>query len=260
MKFIVIFTAMAIMFFAGDIKAQTIRVDTTRHEQGSTEVIVFSRDASRTKLSKAEKANNIVKIGLTTWVSGVIPFYYERKIFPWLSVQGGVGLTTRDFVADVINIIFVDEPNYSPYYTYNERKALVGYYLSFQPKFYVKKEALGSFWLSPMIEFKRYNFKANEVDEFNSNLNTGGPSYLPNTYMMEHRNAVDFTLNLGWQWMFDPLIVEFSMGAGFRRFWEQRLDIQSVSYSTGQIYVNEARYYGNFRPELNLSLNFGGFF
>ena len=93
--------------------------------------------------------------------------------------------------------------------------------------------------------------------------NYEGPVYLPNSYMNEYRNAVDFTVNVGYQKLFNPLVVEFYSGIGFRRFWEVRSDIETgtVNSTTGSSnYANLVRNYNGYRPEFNLALNFGGFF
>ena len=134
----------------------------------------------------------------------------------------------------------------------------MGVYASIQPKFYIHSNAIEGFWLGPILEFKRFNYKANVADVNASS--SDAPTYLPNTYQHEYRNALDFTFNVGWQFKFSPLILEYSMGAGFRRFWEQRSDVEYTYGSGPPYYTNGFRTYGGFRPELNMELNFGGFF
>ena len=216
-----------------------------------------SKKTTRQKGNGEEQ--NILKIGALYFVSGNIPLYYERKIMPWLSIQAGIGLTSRDFVADVVNW-YLDNINQdeglNPYYQYKERKPLVGVYASLQPKFYVIDPALAGFWISPMVEFKQYNFKANLSD-----VNSSSNAYLPNTYQHEHRNVIDFTINTGYQWMFNVMTLEASTGLGFRRFWEQRIDVEYAGTNGGAPYTtNGVRNFKGYRFEYNISLNFGGFF
>jgi len=261
MKIKLFTTYLCCTLIYGFSHAQTIHVDTTRHDKGTTEVIVFSSDKNKCRnvsgfgSTKTGHDNNIVKVGLLYWVNGVIPVYYERKLTPWLTVQGGVGLTTRDFIADLMNeIIYTagDGSSYNTYYSYQHRKALVGYYLSAQPKFYLNNDAMDGFYISPWLEFKHYAFKANMVDPTQPDL-----VYLNNAYQNEHRNCLDFTINCGWQWMYNPLTIEFNLGAGFRRYWESRLDIEQGN--TGY-YTNGLNTFNGYRPEFNIDFNFGGFF
>jgi uncharacterized protein DUF3575 len=265
MKIKSIFYVIVLLLLTNGLSAQIIRVDTSKMGRGTNEVVIFSKDAgsSTTGIHGPGHDNNVIKLGILNVPSGNIPLYYERKMLPWLGLQGGVGLTTRDFVADVVNILFTNgQDNYNYYYQYTERKPLVGYYLSAQPKFYFNGDATDGFWLSPMLEFKRFNFKANMVAE--NAAATNEQSYLPNTFFSEHRNDLDFTVNIGWQWLLDNKVaIEYSMGAGFRRFWEHRLEVEGVATINSYNYSsfsNNTRDYNGWRPEFNLCLNVGGFF
>ena len=206
--------------------------------------------------TKWETRNNVIKGGLLYWLSGVEPVYYERKITPWFTIQGGIGLTSRDFMADLTNLwIYAlnDGVSANNYADYHERKVVVSIYSSLQPKFYTNITAMNGFYISPKVEFKRYNYKANLVDP-----NQTGLFYLPNQYYKEHFTVVDFTANVGWQWMFDPLTLELNLGAGVRKYWQNRLDIEEDN-TTG-LYTNGVNNFNGIRPTFNIELNLGGFF
>jgi hypothetical protein len=259
-----IFYVIVLVFLANVLSAQVIRVDSSKMGRGTNEVVIFSKDGGSGSSGSAPswKEDNVVKLGLLNVASGNIPIYYERRLLPLLSVQAGVGVTVRDFAADVVNMIFTNgEPPYNPYYQYAERKPKVGYYMSIQPKVYTSSDAMDGFWVSPMLEFKRFNFKANMVDQ--TAISSGdGPVYLTNSFQSEFRNDLDFTLNIGWQWLLDNKVaVEYSMGAGFRRFWEERQNIgDGYNNGYGQSYVNSTRYFNGWRPDFNFCLSVGGFF
>ena len=263
------YIALAVFLFVIRISfAQSFMIDSAGNKVPVPKTYVHSKPPEEADIQKPKPANNIniVKGGLFYFASGCLPVFYERKVLPWLSIEAGLGLTTRDFMADGVNAyisILAGNQGMNPYYQYSERKSLPGIYISAQPKFYVHNDALEGFWFGPVLEFKRFDYKANLVNvNALANLD-GNPIYLPNSYQNEYRNAVDFTFNVGWQWFYNHhLTLEYLMGAGFRRFWEQRSDIEATqSYSSGPPYfTNGVRVYGGYRPEINVELNFGGFF
>jgi hypothetical protein len=260
-------TPIIFILVANVSNGQTYMIDSTGKKVMVKQTIVHSRPPESEEIpqNKPHQDFNTMKAGLLYFVSGCIPVYYERKVLPWLSVQGGIGLTTRDFVADVVNIVLegynVNE-GLNPYYRYNERKSLVGVYASLQPKFYIHNNALDGFWFGPTFEFKQYNYKANLADVNSLPDDYGNPVYLSNKFQREYRNAVDATFNVGWQFKYNRLCLEYSMGVGFRRFWEKRSDVESYSTATGiaPYFTNGVRTYSGYRPEINMALSFGGFF
>lgn len=217
---------------------------------------------------------NAVKAGLTSWITGVIPFYYERRVTPWLGLQFGLGLTTRDFTADVVNDLifsFSNNPErYNNYGFYGQegRKSSVGAYVSFQPKFYPKSRALRGFYVSPLVEYKRFDFVAQYPDPTPTSNDQDPPGYLTTT-MPEYRNTVDFTVNVGRQWLFPTKVsLELMGGVGFRKVWEQRRVVTQNDaniynpngYSQyDYIYTAAPQWFTYFRPELNFSLIIGGY-
>jgi hypothetical protein len=208
---------------------------------------------------------NVVKMGLTRWLSGVIPFYYERRVAPFVSLQFGLGLTTRDFIYDGITELSYalgSTPgvynNYGFYQTQG-RKASVGVYASFQPKFYPKSRALTNFFVSPMVEFKRFDYKAQLANNLSINGNDE-PTYQSN-YMWEYRNCVDFTVNVGRQWFLNSGVsLELRGGVGFQKIWEFRRNILQTNPGGNSGYYNSTINFSYYRPEFNLDLNIGGFF
>jgi len=222
--------------------------------------------------TEAKPQANVVKTSLTSWLSGCIPVYYERRVTPWLGLQGGLGITTRDFMAnlrDDIYYIYSTNPvaynNYA-FYSTQGRKTALGVYVSFQPKFYPRKNALGGFFVSPMLEYKRFDYTAEYTDQ-SITSDESQPTYVAKT-MPEYRNTVDFTVNVGWQWLFQSKVsLELMMGAGFRKLWEQRRVINQTNvynpvsgYNDGYIYTTNALWSTSYRPEFNLTLNIGGYF
>jgi hypothetical protein len=267
MKTMYLTAVMAFCLFVNGLYAQSYMIDSAGNKVPVVHPIVHSKPPETEDIRKPVRVanDNVLKLGLLYWVSGCIPIYYERKITPWLSLEGGLGLTTRDFVADVVNIYLNginDNEGLNPYYQYHARKSEVGVYASLQPKFYIRNNAIEGFWFGPMLEFKRFDYKAGIANVNSQGDANGNPIYL-NTYQPEHRNAVDFTFNVGWQFKYrSNLALEYSMGAGFRRFWEQRSDVEYASGLTSgpPYFSNGIRDYNGYRPEFNMALSFGGFF
>jgi len=262
-----VFALVMILLAAGVLHAQTYMIDSTGKQVKVNRPVVHSKPPEEMDLPKPKVVhdNNVLKGGLLYFVSGCIPVYYERRVLPWLSIEAGVGLTTRDFIADGANIVINgnnDNEGLNPYYRYNARKPLVGEYASIQPKFYIRNNAMEGFWLGPVIEFKRFNYKANLAAVNTLPDDNGNPVYMPNVYQKEYRNALDFTFNVGWQFKYNTLCLEYLMGAGFRRFWEQRSDVENAGGLTPgpPYFTNGLRTYNGYRPEFNMELNFGGFF
>lgn len=220
---------------------------------------------------------NVIKFSLMSWLSGCIPFYYERRVTPWLGLQFGLGLTTRDFIADLTTVAIDglrddQVPNYNNYglYTNVGRKSSVGAYVSFQPKFYPGQKALSGFFVSPMVEFKRFDYKAQYTDP-TVVLDNSYDDYPQLTYtsqtLAEYRNTVDFTVNVGRQWLLQSNVsLELMGGVGFRKIWEQRRYInQEPVYNpstgnNGDVYITSTQFSTFFRPEFNLSFIIGGCF
>jgi hypothetical protein len=214
---------------------------------------------------------NVIKFSMLSWISGCIPFYYERRVTPWMSLQFGLGLTTRDFIADGVTYI-VDglgsaPQNYNNYAFYGSqgRKSSIGAYASFQPKFYPGRRALAGFYVSPMVEFKRFDFTAENVDP-TAVSDDEQPVYL-SSKIKEYRNAVDFTVNIGRQWLLPSKVsLEIMGGVGFRKLWEQRRFItESDAYNpatgySGYSFTNTTTWSNTYRPEFNLSFIIGGYF
>lgn len=154
MRKIFFITLTLVLCFSQELKAQS---------NSSTTVITFDDDKTTTTTSKSSPTpkkkrvfpKNNIKVGLFGPAYGQIPFYYERYIADFFTIQGGVGITTRDFMGDAYSVIrfgIKDKYNSSTsswtgpneydmsepfvgFESYRHRKAGVGFCFSISPRF-----------------------------------------------------------------------------------------------------------------------------
>ena len=71
----------------------------------SSTVIIFSQSTKPTKvtdkLHKKAGEDNIIKIAPLGFISGTFPVYYERAFTDYFSLQGGIGLTNRNYYREL---------------------------------------------------------------------------------------------------------------------------------------------------------------
>lgn len=218
-----------------------------------------------------------VSVGLLSWFNGYVPFYYERALFDMLSLQAGVGLTTRSFGGDLgfaMEEFGQTSSNYNgenmydvtdDYTHYQFRNAKPGLYLSFAPKIYYDNEVMDGFWLSPMIEYKNFRYDAQKADETAAVVyNTDDDRLIPHSteVMKEHVNCLDLSLNWGASYeMRNHVTIGWSTGLGVRTAQGERLDIGVYDDRAGVAhYVNKIAPYEKTKPFFSFNLIIGGWF
>ncbi|MDB5227572.1 MAG: hypothetical protein JWN78_1765 [Bacteroidota bacterium] len=247
-----------------------------------TTVIIFDDDGNHgyvttTPNGKKEKKKrsfpkNNAKVGLFGPAYGEVQFYYERYLTNWLTVQGGLGLATRDFVGELYmngglfrssNIQTssnwngpdeYDAPD--EYSSYQFRKAGVGICASIAPRFYVAGDAddFDGFYLSPVFEYAIRNYKVQKV-------NASG-NRLPNDKMKEKVNSIYFFLTMGWQNNFEPIVLDWSLSVGLWKYKANRLDIGYTQdpVTSDIVYGNKEVTFSRLRPYFRMNLDLGGVF
>jgi len=170
---------------------------------------------------------NTIKIAPLGFISGIFPVYYERVINDFFTVQGGVGITSRNYIRNTFQSIDDNSitPNY-PWGTNNgsiydlsdaalnigPRKANLGFLLSVQPRIYFESDAPEESFMGISYDFYRYNFS---IPGMVYNPTAGEYQYL-GAAKKEHENISDAMVWFGYQNVMDRISIEYSAGLGIR--------------------------------------------
>src|SRR4051812_41444814 len=88
-------------------------------ETRAQKVITFDSKSSSSSTSHHHSskhrtlAKNSLSVGLISWFNGYTPLYYERAVTDFMSIQAGIGVTTRSFGND-LGVIVSGEGTTSP--------------------------------------------------------------------------------------------------------------------------------------------------
>jgi len=193
-------------------------------QKDTTIIVNLPNKKYNNKHKKATGEENTIKIAPLGFTSGIFPVYYERVINDFFSVQGGIGITSRNYIRNAFQSIEPITPTYPWSNTYSltdqadnaldigNRKPNLGFLLSFQPRIYFNSEAPDESFMSISYDFYRYNFSIPGI-VYNSNLNeykhTGSNK-------KEHENISDLMVGFGYQDVYDRLSIEYSTSIGIR--------------------------------------------
>ncbi len=201
-------------------------------------VIIFNSGTSSVPKKSYSEGNNIVKIDPLGFVFGKIPVSYERRISDLFSAQLSVGLTSKNYLREVWetgsmepgqpgSVIYDDAhlpQNYvdqtDPLYSFDHRKADLGYMVNIQPRIYLSEEALEGSFFGLGFNLLRYNFSTPGL------TNTSSESMFTGPTQKEYENIKDVIVYYGYQRLYDRLSLEYSMGLGIRK-------VDGVKYIAG---------------------------
>lgn len=233
------------------------------------EITFESRNTNSSSHHKHHKlSQNSITIGVASWFNGYIPIYYERALNDVLSIQGGIGVTTRSFGNDLGYIVSGDEGKNSPnfayypnsdiddsYEHYKYRHVVPSLYLSIAPKIYYDDDVMDGKYISLMCEMKQFRYRAQKVDEHLMPGLYADPTddrLLPHTsqYQDEKVNCLDFTVNVGGHLQTRKnVVIGWSTGVGIRIASSERLDIGIVRdgvnpdhYTNGVVDYNKTKF------------------
>ena len=269
--FITIF--LNIIFLVAAAENQSVKSDSS-----NTTVVVFE-DSKSTAVAKNKKgkiirvfAKNNIKIGLFGPIYGQVPFYYERYIADWFTIQVGVGIATRDFLGDLYSRISFgtrkkyrndittwtaeDEYDVPDTYTdYQFRRSSIGMSASIAPRFYPVSNAFDGLYISPVIEYSIRNYKVQKVDEDGNRIE--------DDKQKERTNTLLFCIQVGSQYDFEPITLDWSFSVGIAKNNYLRQDIGYRFDEMGNnFYGNREIKYSRLNPyfklNLDLGLTFGG--
>jgi hypothetical protein len=202
--------------------------DTARRE---TTVIFFGSEREAEK-SNSKYDANAVKLGIFEMIQGMYGLSYERELSDIFTVQGGLGLTGRNWTyglmgadglgpgaEDQKSTYFGDNDYTDEDYDYRSRKAKMGYYVTVMPKFYYADEdGMDGSYLALNFQHRRYNYEAfgtvNSYAEFTSGNN-----------IKEFENQTILSLAWGSQNLNDKTAIDYHIAAGIRSINGERRDL-----------------------------------
>ncbi len=232
----------------------------------SSTVIIFNHsDGSVTQNKSKPNYNkhiqqgetNIIKIAPLGFITGVIPFYYEREFSDYLSVQGGVGFTTRNYGREVTqsdnnkldfyNNTLNTQDIAPAYYKFDNRTPELGFMFSLQPRVYFNSDGLDGGFFGISYNSSRFNFSSNVVNGYNGTTASFGSDK-----HKEYENIQDIFVVFGHQALYDKLTLEYTAEAGFRNVNGSKYVAYPISsgggnytiqdgtkdYSTSNLYFN----------------------
>jgi len=243
--------------------------------------------SGRKKKAEKEVRKNSLTVGLVSAINGYTPFYYERALLDFLSIQVGAGITYRSFGNDLGQMLWNDGKNSEfvensqsgfrnvtdQYFHYKYRKASMGTYFSVAPKIYFSNDAMDGFYLAPVLEWKLYRYKAQLANETKTTADAGNSfdtwtlenddRNIPHTgnTMDEKMSCLDISLNVGGHYQrASRLTIGWSIGLGLRKMKSERLDIYTISDGSNDYFRNTLRSYDMMKPVITANLIIGGCF
>lgn len=200
------------------------------------------------KHKKSVGEDNTIKIAPLGFVSGTFPIYFERVISDFFTVQGGLGITSRNYIRNAFQTVsdnFI-EPAYpwsqnslndqaDAALDFGNRKSSLGFLFSVQPRIYFESDAPDGSYMSVSYDFYRYNFTIPGIIDINAADNT-----IPHQYnyqhagkqKKEHENISDLMVWFGYQDVYDRISIDYSTGLGIRNVKGSKYYF-AEDYSTG---------------------------
>jgi hypothetical protein len=233
-----------------------------------------STDKSSSKYHKGSHAGegkNSLTLGVISWFNGYVPVYYERSLLSMLSIQGGIGITTRNFGGDFGTLLESDEESLhfdhsqdipDDYTHYKFRNTQPGLYLSLSPRVYYDDDIMDGNYIAPLFSYRLNRYSAQMADE------TVEAIYKDDDRLIQHTSATFSEhiryLDLGFTWggvrqNRNHLTIGYSLGLGVRSAKGERLDIGMMEGADGKNhYVNQVYDYDKTKFFMTFNLNVGG--
>lgn len=217
MKFRPLCLLLLSLFVSATMTAQILKRDTIAPKK-SVEVIRFGDDEPEEKAPHDKLG--IIKTAPLTFIIGYLPFFYEREVTDWLGVQGGVGLTFKPAVSNLLSEFYSEiyETDCSTgdcgnYFDYSYRKGKVGLLLSLSPRLYFDNDGLEGSYLAPEIRVYNRRSSAQKPDpSVQYNIER-----LTDSFDEEKIRYTDLMVHYGWQTLYPNLTLELSVGVGIRK-------------------------------------------
>ncbi len=213
------------------------------------ETVYFKSDKSKTSKSKKKGSSelNIIKIAPFAFIGGNIPVFFERSINETFSIQAGIGITSKNYILDLLRAASSDNGNSGSIYgaqkivwnngqvnnisnqidnldnNYLSRKSKLSFSYSIEPKVYFESEGLEGAFLSLSYNSSKYS---NSINTIKNGLPNSSTPALDGGTFVEYYKINNLLVNYGSQTLYDHISLEYSIGLGIRR-------INSRSYAYG---------------------------
>lgn len=167
-------------------------------ESTQPRVIIYS--AEEGKQEKEFNPEYLVKINLISALSGDMGLAVEKRLEEKISVEGGLGLTVKNFSQGlIVNFFDITEGVNNPLI---ERQYKLGPSFTAALKYY-PNGAIDEFYFGPEIRYRRYNSDASIQGE-----RAGYKEYV---------GLADFKINFGYiNFIEDNIFIEYTGGIGIR--------------------------------------------
>lgn len=185
-----------LILFLGSFATDIIGQDTTKT------IITYSRVGSKRERPSAEQSKkHLLKVDPFAVLVGEIPFFYETRIIPKISVELLAGITHSDYLYELTNLLYI--------YETGDRSPLFGYTFGTALKFYPSDYTYA-------LEGPYFGLEA-RVKRFNTNLRNTCSSTNTSSNFLEKRNVIDGKIIGGYIWHpGDNFVVEAYGGIGIR--------------------------------------------
>ncbi|HEY8897912.1 MAG TPA: hypothetical protein VIM79_23970 [Niastella sp.] len=250
--------------------AQTYAQKDKETKQRDSSIIIFSespRPGKKGSKKYVSDDNNVIKIAPLGFLKGVLPVYYEKKFSDLFTLQGGVGVTTRNYIRGLVyNALDNDNTDKSSAtYTWNTtssgefygadedlfnfdyRKATPGYFISLQPRLYFENEAPEGTFIALSLDHYDYRFQSQM-------LKGDGTSARSDKTIREYEKMNDLMVIFGWQVLYDRLSLEYTNGIGVRNIKGEKY---ASAYDGYGKYVDGMANYKKTTINIELSLKVG---
>jgi hypothetical protein len=131
-------------------------------------VITFTTFAQNEITVATEK--NVIKVNTLALIIGTGSIFYERKVTDLASAQLGVGYLNYK----------IEDTKFS------------GLILTPECKFYIRKNAIDGFYISPYLRYNQYKYKASEATSEGSYTSVGGGVAFGRQWILRKGFVMDF--------------------------------------------------------------------
>lgn len=203
------------------------------------EVIIFDDQEEQTEYASDPK--NLINV----WVFKTNPlsaiwgqqfFEVEKPVLSFLSLQGGLGATFYNYTTfntGVYEELFDVSSNRCTSDNWDAkhdicdntlersfRETKLGYIGKTSARFYLDSYAPEEFYFSINFRYSLFNKKAQKADESKKDV-----VRLKDQFSKEYSRKFTYSVNFGYQYLFDPMVLETFIGLGFQNSTHVRQDL-----------------------------------
>ena len=185
-------------------------VSYAQHEDGGIRILdgEIPLEYEPRKLTKKGKIPaNVIKFAFLSPFRGDYSLLYERRIFPWFSIQAGAGVTVRDKVYERFTSGVFNSPDFS---------SAGGFSAKFGLRFYPISDGwMSGLFILPDFVYRQYDLNAN-LTKYDTDNNASVQKLRCGYSFREYR----LLLGQSYDFIFRRLYLEYYVGLVFREINE----------------------------------------